>query len=236
MRALLLAGGRGERLYPLTQSSPKPMLRVAGKPILEWQIEWLRRHGMLELTLCTSYLRETIREFFQEGARFNIAINYSEEVSPLGTGGAISKAWDLRGNESVVAINGDIITDLDLGEMLERHRRTRAKATLAISRPHLGYGVVNIDDSSGRILGFDEKPELPYHINAGIYILEPECRKYFPSGVSSIEYDVFPRLVQEGSLYAYRSNGLWMSIDSFKDYQNANKIMSAQTHLGLGRE
>ncbi len=222
MRAIILAGGFGKRLRPLTDTVAKSMVPVAGKPVLVHQIEWLKGHGVDELVLCVGHRKETIMDHFGDGARYGVTVRYVVEDRPLGTAGAFRNAMaTFPRDDPFFGLNGDVITDLDPTSLLERLRQTGAVAAIALVPLPSPYGEV-ITDDDGRVTSFVEKPRLMDHwINPGVYCLAPTIAAYLPE-VGSIEYDVFPVLAQEGKLMACKHpDGLWVSIDSPKDVEEA---------------
>ena len=186
MHALILAGGKGERLRPLTDTLPKPMVPVCGKPILQRQVEWLKEGSVDGVVFLAGYLWETIRDYFGDGSGFGISAEYSIEDSPLGRGGAIKQGYPLAppSGEPVVVTNGDIITRQPLAEILEFHRNSPARengpSVTLLSVPMVSpYGIVDMD-GDGRVVGFREKVELPHWINGGVYVFDREVFSEFP--------------------------------------------------------
>ncbi|RLI11641.1 nucleotidyltransferase, partial [Candidatus Bathyarchaeota archaeon] len=180
LKALILAGGRGKRLRPYTEHVPKVMVEVAGKPILFWQIEWLKAHGVRDIILCVGYLREVIMERVGDGSGLGVSIHYAVEEEPLGTGGGLKNARDFVENEEFfLAMNGDVITDLNPLKLVDKAREGYIGAIALVQLPS-PYGVV-ITEPDGRVVEFVEKPLLrDYWINAGIYCLTPEALDYLP--------------------------------------------------------
>lgn len=223
MYALIIAGGEGERLRPLTTDRPKPMVSVAGRPILEHQIEWLRREGVTDVVLLCGYRSDVIREHFVDGSRFGLSVEYSIEDEPLGRGGALRLASSLLPEDErvVIATNGDILTDQPLAPLLQRHRDKQATATVMLTPLHSPYGVARVARDS-RIESFDEKPVLPYWINAGVYVLSREFFKLLPKR-GDHEDSTFPQLSRQGKLYAFKSKAYWRAVDSFKDLTEAER-------------
>lgn len=223
MYALIIAGGEGERLRPLTTDRPKPMVAVAGRPILEHQIQWLQREGVTDIVLLCGYRSEVIREHFGDGSRFGLSVEYSIEDEPLGRGGALRLASSLlpEVERVVIATNGDILTDQPLAPLLQQHRNKQATATVMLSPLHSPYGVARVARDS-RIESFDEKPILPYWINAGVYVLSREFFELLPER-GDHEDSTFPRLSRQGKLYAFKSKAYWRAIDSFKDLTEAER-------------
>jgi mannose-1-phosphate guanylyltransferase len=216
--AIILVGGEGTRLRPLTHDTPKAMLPIANRPFLEHQVEHLRRHGVDRIILACGYRPDAIR------AHFGDALEYVVEAEPLGTGGAIAHA--ARGlREPFVVANGDVLTDLDLTALHGLHRDRSARMTLAlhpVDNPSR-YGVV-VTAADGAVTAFVEKPgEAPAStINAGTYIVDPGVLDLIPAGrVVSVEYEVFPLLVGAG-LYAWSFDGAWRDIGTPDSYLDAN--------------
>ena len=223
MKAVILAGGFGKRLKPLTDTRPKPMIQISGFPIIEWQINWLRKFGIKEFILCVGFMKEQIIDHIGNGSKFNCQVEYSIEENPLGTGGALMNASELLSNESsFFMLNGDILTDLEPNLLLLNDANTIALVPLTSP-----FGVVELDNQS-RVLGFVEKPEIPnYWINAGIYRFTKEIFQYLPAS-GNIEVTTLPSLAQQGKLRAVRFERVfWRSIDSHKDIEEASKEIQA---------
>jgi len=228
LRALILAGGFGKRLGPITQEIPKPLVRIGGKPILQWQIEWLRGHGIRDVVLAVGYLRHKVFEEIGDGKRLGVRVFYSVEEEPLGTGGAIKNAKPyLEDADIFIVTNGDIITNLDPTPLINAVRNGAA-AAIALVPLKSPYGIVEFDEASKRIIRFVEKPELPFYINGGVYAMTREIFEYLPDK-GDIETTAFPKLAEEGRLMGvvYR-NVLWKSIDTMKDIEEAEKLLATQ--------
>jgi NDP-sugar pyrophosphorylase family protein len=221
MYALIIAGGEGERLRPLTDDRPKPMIEVADKPILEYQIRWLVGEGISDAVLLCGYKAEVIKGHFGNGSRFGLRVHYSLENEPLGRGGALKLGARLipPGEDPVVALNGDILTDQPLTPILRYHRRKDAIATVMLTRLRSPYGIAR-QERAGRIVAFEEKPLLAHWMNAGLYVLATEFFRLLPQR-GDHETTTFPELAAEGKLFGYRSQARWRSIDSFKDLKEA---------------
>ena len=181
MRAVILAGGYGKRLKPYTENVPKPLLPVAGRSILEWQIRWLKHYGFEEILICAGYLKEKLVNEVGSGVKYGVRVGYVVEDEPLGTGGALKNAEHiLRNDESFLLINGDILTDLDPNELLEdlEGRYLGAIALVQLPSP---YGIVKFDEKTRKVISFVEKPRLmDYWINAGVYVFKREVFDYLP--------------------------------------------------------
>lgn len=217
MKAIILAGGRGERLRPYTEDRPKPMVEVLGVPILAYQMHWLQTQGVSEVVVACGYRHEVIVDYFGDGHKWGMRIDYAVESSPLGRGGAIRSAFGkLRDSaEFVLATNGDIITNLRIGPVLARHREEGNLATIVLAPYVSTFGLVEVA-ADGRVVAFNEKPTLPYWINAGIYVFSHEVIPLLPE-VGDHERTTFPRLVEQRRLGAYKSDAYWRSVDTVKD-------------------
>lgn len=224
MKAVILAGGYGKRLKPYTETVPKPLLPVAEKPILEWQLRWLKYYGFEEVLICAGYLKEKLIEEVGSGSRYGVRIGYVVEDKPLGTGGALKNAEHILVNEKVfIVVNGDILTDLNPNRLLE-NLGEKDLGVLALTPLPSPYGVIKFDSSTLKILNFVEKPKIKeYWINAGVYAFRSEVFKYLPEK-GDIERTALPKLAEEGKLRAalFEEN-FWMSIDSHKDLEEASK-------------
>ncbi|KUO88863.1 MAG: NDP-sugar synthase [Thermoproteus sp.] len=223
MRALILAGGFGKRLAPLTNEVPKPLLPVAGKPILVRQIEWLRGQGFSDFVLAVGYLRHKVFEALGDGRRLGVRIFYSVEEEPLGTAGAIKNAEPFLEDDVFVATNGDVVTDLPVKPLLEA--LADADAAVALVPLRSPYGIVEFDEL-GRVVSFREKPVLGgYFINAGVYAMRRELLKVLPSR-GNIEETTFPQLAERKRLKAVvYSDVFWRSIDTVKDLEEVERIL-----------
>ena len=224
MKAVILVGGEGTRLRPLTCNEVKAMVPVLNRPFLEYTFLYLKSHKVEDIILTLGNLPQRIEGYFGDGNKLGVKLTYVVEESPLGTAGAVKNAEKyLRG--SFFVFNGDIFTDIDLGAMFSFHKQRKAKATIALTPvedPSL-YGVVETDEK-GRVLRFIEKPsreEAPTNlINAGIYILEPEVLKRVPRNTHFMfEYHLFPQLLEEGMpVYGYPSEAYWIDMGTPDKY------------------
>jgi len=220
MHAIILAGGKGERLRPFTNNRPKGMVKVEGKPILEYQINWLKQYGVSEIVFACGYKHEVIKNFFKDGKDLSLKISYSIEESPLGRGGGIKKAWEkINNNETIIVTNGDIYTDMDLQKVIQAHKEQNKKhgiiATICLFPYKSPYGIVRFNED-GIIQSFQEKRALPYWVNGGIYIFQPEVKKYLPD-LGDHETTMFVELAKDGLMYGYKSVDFWKGIDTVKD-------------------
>ena len=230
MKAILLAGGKGSRLRPLTIHTPKPIVPIFNRPFLHYQIDLLKQVPEIdEVILSLNYQPRRIEEMFGDGADLGIKIRYVVEPAPLGTGGAVKYAGDNL-TESVVVFNGDVLTEIDLGAVIRLHRERRAKATIVLTPVDnpTAYGLVETD-ADGNIRRFLEKPKpeeiTTNNINAGIYILEPDTFDRIPSDVAwSIERSYFPSLIERNETFvAYIYNGYWIDIGTPEKYTQVHR-------------
>lgn len=220
--ALVLAGGRGERLRPLTDDRPKPMVELNGRPILEHHLAWLRANGVERAVLLTGYLGEVVRDYFAAERVEGLRVECLQEERPLGRGGALRRGFEYaQADGDVVATNGDVVTDQALAELAEAHERTGADATLLLKQLVSQYGIVDAGED-GLVRGFEEKPALPYWINAGVYLLSPRALARFPA-VGDHETETFPALAREGRLAWHRCTGYWQSVETLKDLGTAEE-------------
>jgi NDP-sugar pyrophosphorylase family protein len=237
MQALILAGGKGTRLRPLTLYTPKPIVPIGNRPFLLFQIEMLRRTGITDITLSLNYQPDKIEHILDDGSQFGVKIRYLTEPSPMGTAGGFRFAADYI-KETAVVLNGDVLTDLDLGAVLREHKERNATASIyltPVSNPS-AYGLVETD-FDGRIKRFLEKPkpeeinELGINtINAGVYVLEPKVLDYIPKGESySFEYGLFPDLLRRGEPFFAHipKDTYWLDIGTPSRYLQAHQDLLA---------
>ncbi len=216
-RAVILAGGKGERLRPLTEDRPKAMIELMGNPIMAYQLHWLRSYGYKNLVVACGHRHEIIEDYFSDGAKWQINIEYEVEAQPLGRGGALKQALKRlpASQEPILAINGDLITNLDLNDLLKFHTQHNPLATLVLVPLRSPYGIVELGEDS-RVIGFREKPELPYGVNAGIYMLSANIVDLLPDK-GDHEETTFPELAKSGGLKGYSSRAYWRTVDTVKD-------------------
>lgn len=226
MKAIILAGGLGTRLRPLTNETPKPLLLIDGKPIIEHAVDNFKKYGITDIILSIGYKADKIKDYFGDGSKFGVNISYCIEDEPLGTGGAIKKATkDIH--ETFLTINGDNLADFDWKEIIELHKRNNAKVTLSLFPVEdvTQFGIARLEGD--KILEFIEKPtveEAPSNLNnAGGYVIEPEVLDILSEGVSSIERDCFEKLASKGVVYAHKHVGQWFPTDTLEKYELANK-------------
>lgn len=230
MKAILLAGGKGTRLRPLTLHTPKPIVPIFNRPFLLYQLDQLRQiPEITEVILSLNYQPRRIEETFGDGEALGVKISYAVEPSPLGTGGAIKFAAE-HVQDSVVVFNGDVLQQIDLQAVIDRHRARKAKATIVLTPVEnpSAYGLVETD-AEGNVLRFLEKPgadEITCNtINAGVYVLEPETLERIPAGESySIERSYFPSLIENGETFiGYVNEGYWIDIGTPEKYRQVHR-------------
>lgn len=216
--AVVLAGGEGLRLRPLTDENPKAMISVAGKPLLHWILEWLRESGILNLVLGVAYKKEKIMDHFGDGGRFGVAIKYSNHTVEGGTGEGFRLAIQRYVHDDVfLAMNGDELVDLDLSDFAAHHRSEGGIATIAVGPLRSPYGVVELEGNN--IIGFREKPILRSHyVSVGTYIFNRKILEYLPEQ-GSVEQITFPRLASMRKLKAYIHEGFWATVNTVKDLE-----------------
>ncbi|MBI2647008.1 nucleotidyltransferase family protein [Candidatus Woesearchaeota archaeon] len=223
-KAVLLVGGRGTRLRPLTDKIPKALLKVQGKVITAHIFDLLKKYGIRDIVLCVGYLKEKIKDYFGDGSKFGMNITYVEEEEPLGTAGPLKLARKYL-NDSFIVSNGDELKDINIPRMFRLHKRKNALATIALTTVDepSHYGVARLDGS--RIIEFVEKPTHPPSnlINAGFYIIEPKVIDMIPNGFSMLEKDVFPKLAKLGRLRGFPFAGQWFDIGNVERYKIAEK-------------
>ncbi|NLW07487.1 MAG: NTP transferase domain-containing protein [Clostridia bacterium] len=229
MKAIIMAGGEGSRLRPLTCRRPKPLVPVANRPVMEYCLELLRDLGIKEVGVTLQYLPAMIEEFFGDGSDYGLRLHYYVEDKPLGTAGSVRNAAPLL-DETFIVISGDALTDFDLRPALQQHRESGALATLVLTTVDnpLEYGVV-ITNSDGSIRSFLEKPSwgevFSDRVNTGIYILEPEILEQIPTGRSyDFSKDLFPKLLKaQKPLYGVTLDGYWCDIGNLSQYRQAQE-------------
>ena len=225
LQAVIMAGGFGTRLRPLTEQLPKPMLPVGDRPLMERLIEQLRQAGIHRVNVTTHYLPERITEHFQDGKEFGVEIGYLTEDLPLGTAGALGLV-ETQG-EPLLVINGDILTRIDFRAMLAFHQELDATMTVAVRKYDLNvpYGVTEVDGAYVRRI--DEKPLLSFFVNAGIYLLEPEVQKYIPKNERFEMTDLIKRVIDAGKpVVSFPVLEYWLDIGQHGDFAQAQEDVS----------
>src|SRR5256714_11336052 len=241
MQAVILVGGEGARLRPLTSTVPKPVVPLVDRPFLAYMLEWLKTHGVDDVVMSMGYLATAVRNVLGDGSAYGLRLRYVEEPDPRGTAGALKFAEDLL-DERFLMLNGDVLTDIDLTQQVADHERTGARATLALVpvEDPSAYGLVRLDDD-GSVREFVEKPSADQIdtdlISAGAYVLERSILDLVPPDKNvSIEREVWPRLIGDG-LYGFPAEAYWLDIGTPERYlQGTFDIIegNVQTALNLG--
>ena len=228
-----MAGGEGTRLRPLTLDVPKPFLRVAGKPAVEYALDAIVNAGIQDIIVTTFYKPERLIQHLAGGARLKARIFYSVEDQAMGTAGGVAKCLPLIGNDTVVVLSGDVIADVNIRALVEAHQKSGAVATMALTRVEnvSEFGIVGLDDT-GRIVKFKEKPKTKEEafsdlINTGIYVLSPEALRAVPQGATfDFSKDLFPKLLAEGKrLQGVPIEGFWMDVGRPGDLIRASEVL-----------
>ncbi|HZH24415.1 MAG TPA: NDP-sugar synthase [Solirubrobacteraceae bacterium] len=239
MQALILAGGEGTRLRPLTSTVPKPVVPLVDRPFIAYMLDWLGGHGVDDVIMSCGFLAAGVRNMLGDGGAYGLRLRYVEEPHPLGTGGALKFAESLL-DERFLMLNGDVLSDLDVSSQLAMHDARGARVTIALTPVDdpSAYGLVRTL-ADGEVTGFVEKPSPDqidtHNISAGVYVLERSVLELLePGQPASIERDVFPRLVGEG-LFAYVGDGYWLDIGTPERYlEGTFDILEGTVRTGVG--
>lgn len=222
MKAIIMAGGKGERLRPLTNEIPKPMVPMVTRPVLLYIVELLKKHGITDLALTVGYRPESIMDYFGDGSKFGVSITYFIEKEPLGTAGGVKNCSNFIDGDFFV-MSGDAFTEVDLTEMLDFQKYNNGLATICVKAVDnvKGFGVVKTAED-GLIIEFLEKPEFTTEklVNTGIYLFKKDILELIPSGFYDFGRNLFPSLI--GKLYAYETREYWNDIGTLSSYYNTN--------------
>lgn len=225
LEAVLMAGGRGKRLSPLTDSTPKPMMPISEKPILEHNIDLLISYGIKTIHISVNYLSEKIIDYFGNGSSKGITIKYIFEDEPLGTAGALSNLTGVESN-NILLMNGDLLTNINLSKLYKDHKLSDSNLTIA-STPYnvnIPYGVLELSENN-RVTGIKEKPKYTYYSNAGIYIIKTELIRRIPTNSFYNITDLIELLISEKSIVSNSEiNGYWIDIGNINDYEYAKRL------------
>ena len=222
MKAIIMAGGKGTRLMPLTNSIPKPMVNIIDKPVLEYVINLCKNHGITEIGITLGYLPDAIVDYFGDGKKFGVNITYFFEDEPLGTAGGVKNAEGYLGEDFVV-LSGDAYSEIDLTRAIEFHKQKESLFTI-VATPHpnpVGYGIIELDFEN-RIKKFVEKPQVVYPslINTGIYVMKKTVLNFIPDGFYDFGKDLLPRLTDVA--YAIIDYNYWSDIGTLASYYQTN--------------
>lgn len=232
MKAVILAGGIGTRMRPLTYVVPKAMLPIGGKPLLEHMIRYLREYDVSEVIVCVAYLKTHIMDYFKDGEGLGVKIKYAEADVPLGTAGQLKTAEKCI-SYRFLAMNGDIITSLNIRRLLAFHKKMGGIGTIALKKFEVSvpYGHIELDANSN-IQKFTEKPTFSFFANAGVYVFEPKIFRYIPDGqVVSLEKETFPTMVADGErLNGYLEEAYWADIGTVTDFERVDKELLSKLY------
>ncbi|PWK13847.1 nucleotidyltransferase-like protein [Tumebacillus permanentifrigoris] len=231
MKAVIMAGGQGTRLRPLTNRMPKPMVPLLDRPCMEYIIDLLKSHGITEIAVTLQYLPQVIQHHFGDGSSSGVRLHYFEETTPLGTAGSVKNASDFL-DETFLVISGDALTDFDLTNAIQKHRECAALGTMMLTEVEdpTRFGVVTTDER-GRIARFQEKPAwdevFSHTVNTGIYILEPQILTLIEPGVVyDFSKQLFPSMLEQGlPLYGFVGEGYWSDIGTPEQYRETQVDM-----------
>jgi mannose-1-phosphate guanylyltransferase / phosphomannomutase len=240
-KAIVMAGGHGTRLWPLTAVRPKPLVPIANRPVMAYLLEWLRRHGIHEVLVTLHYRAEDVRQSFGRGQSFGLELTYRVEEEPLGTAGSVRAATDWVDGEPLLIVSGDALTDVDLSALTRFHEQSGGWMTLGLKRvlDLSRFGVAELDER-GLMVRFQEKPQPGHEIsrlaNTGIYCVEPQVLEQIPAGQSyDWSHDLFPQLLAQGlPLFGHELDGYWCDVRSISDYRRAQRdALEGKLHLEL---
>ncbi len=223
-KVVLMVGGLGSRLRPLTESTPKPMLKVGGKPILHIIVEKFAHYGFKEIIMCVNYKSDIIIDYFGDGSKLGVNIEYIFEKKRMGTAGALS-LLKYRPNEPFFVMNGDLLTNINFEHLLEEHNKNNSKATMCVREYdfEVPYGVVKLDENKN-IKSIEEKPIHNFFVSAGIYMFNPECLDYIPKDKFYDIPSLFERLIEENEkTSSYLIKEYWIDIGRIEEYEKANE-------------
>jgi NDP-sugar pyrophosphorylase family protein len=239
VKAVLLVGGLGTRLRSIVPSTPKPLASVGDKSFLELLVRQLRYQGIRSLVMCTGYLGDKIEDEFGDGESWGVTIEYSKELSPLGTAGAVKLAQShLRDAPEFLVMNGDSFLEVDFNELIRFHHQHGGLISMAVLRVGNAarYGTVQIG-AEGRVIGFTEKTgdEASGTVNAGVYVFDRTVLEHIPEGPASLERDVFPKVLSLG-VYAMEQRGVFIDIGTPEDYARAQQLRDRLYETALPKQ
>ena len=231
MKAIILAGGLGTRLQPYTKSLPKPMLPLGGKPILEHEIEWIKKNGIKEIVICVSYLRKKIEDYFGDGKKFGVKIEYAISNNPLATAGQLKTAEKFI-VDTFVCLYGDSIYNFNLRNMMKQHKKSKSYVTMSLYnyKFNLKYGVIDTKHD-GKVISWNEKPEFSAKINIGCYVMEQEILQLIPKnkpyGMDKVIQKVLAKKKKVGSVISKKR---FIDIGDKKTYEKTNEQYRKKRH------
>lgn len=223
MKAVILAGGLGTRLLPLTKKTPKPMLPLGEKPILEHLIDWNKKNGVESIVLCVSHLRKSIEDYFGDGKKFGVSIEYAISDKPLATAGQLKTAEEFV-DETFVCMYGDSVFDFSLKNMIKQHKAKKAFVTMGLDefKTNLAYGVINTS-KTGKVESWNEKPEIKVNVNMGCYVMQPEIFSLIPKNKPYGMDDVIKKAIGKKKLVSsFITKKGFTDIGNKESYKKAN--------------
>jgi len=232
VKAVILAGGLGTRLRPLTLKTPKPMLPLGKKPILEHLIEWNKKNGVKSIVLCVSYRKEKIQDYFKDGRKFGVNIEYAISKKPLATAGQLKTAEEFI-DDTFVCVYGDSIFDFSLRNMIKQHKAKKAFATMSLYeyKTNLQYGVIH-SSKTGKVTSWEEKPEIKANINMGCYVMEPGIMKYIPKNKPYGMDDVIKKVMKNKKLVSsFITKKGFLDIGNKESYKQANEKFAKKSKM-----
>jgi NDP-sugar pyrophosphorylase family protein len=234
IRAVILAGGKGTRLMPLTENIPKPLVPVGGLPILEIIVRQLRHFGIEDLTLSVGHLHGLLESHFGDGSAWGVGIDYSHETDPLGTAGPIALVERL--SDPFLVLNGDLLCSIDYAALIEQHRSSGAMVTIASYPKEVKIELGVLETEGDRLVDYVEKPVIPYRVSMGIYAMSPSVLSAIPKGQRFDLPDLIKRLIADGQrVNLYRFDGYWRDIGTMDEYAAANEeFESVRPSLNVG--
>jgi len=224
VKAVILAGGLGTRLQPYTTFLPKPMLPLGEKPILEHLVDWTRKNGIKSVVLCVSYLRKTIEDYFEDGKRFGVSIEYAISNKPLATAGQLKTAEKFI-DGTFVCMYGDSIFDFNLRNMINQHKQKKSFVTMSLYeyKTNLPYGVIETT-KTGKVIAWNEKPEIKANVNMGCYVMEPEVMDLIPKNIPYGMDDVIKKaMIKKKLVNSIVSKKGFLDIGNKASYKKANQ-------------
>ncbi len=223
MIAVIQAGGKGTRLRPYTLALPKPLMPIGDQPVIEVLLKWLRRWGVKRTYITTGYLGQLIRSLCNDGSQWDIHIEYSQEIEPLGTIGPLCLIKSQL-NETFLTINGDVICDLNLQEFINFHRNHHGLITVAVTEKPIKLDLGVLEGQNGQMISFKEKPEIRFVVSMGIYCMDPKILDLIPNNVPFGFDSLMYTMMEHGlPVHMYRHKGLWLDIGREADYRRANE-------------
>jgi len=222
VKAVIVAGGLGTRLRPLTLKTPKPMLKIGKKPILEHLIDWNKKNGVKSFVICVSYLRENIEDYFKDGKKFGVDIEYAVSNKPLATAGQLKTAEDFI-DDTFVCMYGDSLFDFSLRNMIKQHKAKKSFVTMGLNeyKTNLEYGVIDTS-KTGKVLSWEEKPEIKANINIGCYVMEPDVFRLIPKNKPYGMDNVIKKAMKKKLVSGFITKKGFTDIGNKKSYEQAN--------------